>query len=326
MADYIGSLGTVETSVPATQKVGIFSRTPAKLYKKLVTAKFPASWVLVATTTAGSEYTSAALDANVATDIRIEASEAEVFYEVGAAPSVFEPLADQTFADATGLISGLAAAQGGSATFKGGTSSTAGNAGGAAILQGGTPGSAGVGGKARVLAGAGGSASGSGGDAELTAGAGTAGNANGGCVVITAGAKNGTGKNGCIRQVSFGAFPQPNPTAKTTAVTLTIAELMTGIITGTHAAGATQAYTLPTGANCDLTLQFANDDSFDWSLLNLSAAAIDTITLTASTTHTIVGNPIVQSSHVTTGGIYGNSAMFRTRKTAADTYVTYRIA
>lgn len=118
---------------------------------------------------------------------------------------------------------------------------------------------------------------------------------------------------------------QPTPTAKTTAVTLTAAELLTKIVTGTHAAGATQAYTLPTGANMDLAAEFAADDSFDWVLINLSAAAADTVTLTAATGHTIVGNPIVQSSHSTTGGIYGNSAQFRTRKTAADTFVTYRI-
>lgn len=123
---------------------------------------------------------------------------------------------------------------------------------------------------------------------------------------------------------------QGAPTAKTTAATLTIAELKTGILTGTHAAGATQAYTLPTGTLTDAG--FTKDEalnvgeSFDWVLINLSAAAADTITVTAGTDHTIVGNPIVQSAHASTGGIYGNSAQFRTRKTAANTFVTYRIA
>ena len=119
---------------------------------------------------------------------------------------------------------------------------------------------------------------------------------------------------------------QVTPTAKTVAVTLTIAELLTGIITGTHAAGATQAYTLPTGTLCDAGATFAVDTCIDWSLINLSAAAIDTITVTAGADHTIVGNPIVQSSHSTTGGIYGNSAIFRTRKTVANTFITYRVA
>lgn len=120
---------------------------------------------------------------------------------------------------------------------------------------------------------------------------------------------------------------QGTPTAKTVAATLTIAELLTKIITATHTAGATAAYTLPTGALTDAGVEMEIDDSFDWSLINLSAAAIDTVTLTAAATgHTIVGNPIVQSAHSSTGGIYGNSAMFRTRKTAADTFVSYRIS
>jgi hypothetical protein len=120
---------------------------------------------------------------------------------------------------------------------------------------------------------------------------------------------------------------QGSPVAMTTAATVAVAGMLAGIITGTHAAGATQAYTLPTGAVTDAGLEIGIGESIDWSILNLSAAAADTITLTAAATgHTIVGNPIVQSANAATGGIYGNSAMFRTRKTAADTFITYRIA
>lgn len=121
-------------------------------------------------------------------------------------------------------------------------------------------------------------------------------------------------------------FVQVTPAAKTTVVTLTAAELMGRIITGTHAAGATQAYTLPTGPLMEAASDFLTNDSFDWSLINLSAAALDTVTITASSGHTIVGNAIVQSANAATGGIYGNSAMFRTRRTAVDTFVSYRIA
>jgi CO dehydrogenase/acetyl-CoA synthase alpha subunit len=59
--------------------------------------------------------------------------------------------------------------------------------------------------------------------------------------------------------------------------------------------------------------------------MNLSAAAADTITVTAGTGHTIVGIPIVQSVHSTTGGITGASSTWRTRKTAANTFVSYRV-
>ena len=134
------------------------------------------------------------------------------------------------------------------------------------------------------------------------------------------------GTDPVVKQGRLESGVQVTPTAKTTAVTLTAAELLTNIITGTHAAGATAAYTLPTGTLLDAASSFDTNEYFDWSLLNLSAAAADTITVTAGTDHTIVGNPIVQSAHVTTGGIYGNSALWRTRKTAANTFVSYRIA
>jgi hypothetical protein len=120
---------------------------------------------------------------------------------------------------------------------------------------------------------------------------------------------------------------QPSPTAKTVAVTLTIAELLTRIITAVPTAtGATAAYTLPTGALIDAGVTMEVDDSFDWTIINSALAAADTITITAATGHTIVGGPIVQSLHATTGGITGYSATYRTRKTAADTFVSYRIA
>lgn len=130
----------------------------------------------------------------------------------------------------------------------------------------------------------------------------------------------------CITAGGFIYKTQPAPSAYTVADTLTIAHLLTRIITGTHAVGSTQAYTLPTGTNMDGGVTLSANMCFDWNLINLSAAAVDTITLTANTGHTIVGNPIVQSAHSTTGGIYGNSATFRSRRTAANTWITYRVA
>lgn len=119
---------------------------------------------------------------------------------------------------------------------------------------------------------------------------------------------------------------QAAPATATTAATLTAAQLLTGILNATPTAtGATVAYTLPTGTLMDSAVNFAVNDSFDWVLINNALAAADTITLTAGTDHTIVGGPIVQSLHATTGGITGYSAVFRTRKTAVNTFVTYRI-
>jgi hypothetical protein len=119
---------------------------------------------------------------------------------------------------------------------------------------------------------------------------------------------------------------QPTPTAKTVAVTLTAAELLTTLITGTHTAGATAAYTLPTGTLLDAAANFAVDEYFDWTLINLSAAALDTITITAGTDHTVVGTMICQSAHASIGLINGNALRLRTRKTAANTFVSYRLS
>ena len=119
---------------------------------------------------------------------------------------------------------------------------------------------------------------------------------------------------------------QPTPNAQTTSGTLTIAGLLTGIITGNHTTGATATYTLPTGSACETGIDFLINQSFEWSLINLSLAVADTITIAANTGHTIVGNPIVQSAHADSGGKWGSSGLFRTRKTALNTFITYRIS
>jgi len=118
---------------------------------------------------------------------------------------------------------------------------------------------------------------------------------------------------------------QGDPTAETVAVTLTAADLLSQIITGTHAEGSTETYTFPTGTLMDAASEFDIGDSFKWYLLNESAAAADTITVAAGAGHTLVGNAIVQSRHVTTGGVTGSAGAFLTRKTAANTFITYRI-
>ena len=122
---------------------------------------------------------------------------------------------------------------------------------------------------------------------------------------------------------NIGRRAQPTPGAMTVTATITPALMLTGLIVGTHAAGATQNYTLPAGATLDAALEMDVDESIDWALINASAAAADTITiLQAGADHTIIGAPIVVSAN----GAPANTAMYRTRKTAADTFVTYRLA
>jgi hypothetical protein len=93
---------------------------------------------------------------------------------------------------------------------------------------------------------------------------------------------------------------------------LTAAMMLSGIVTSTTAAAV--AGTLPTGTVMDAASQFNIGDSFDWSVIATGANAF---TVTAASGHTIVGTAVVAT--VTSG-------RFRTRKTAANTFVTYRLA
>jgi len=74
-----------------------------------------------------------------------------------------------------------------------------------------------------------------------------------------------------------------------------------------------------------LSPDFVINSSFEFTIINLSAAAADTITLTASVGITIVGNPIIDANLIYTSW-YLNAGTFRVRKTAADTFVAYRIS
>jgi len=134
------------------------------------------------------------------------------------------------------------------------------------------------------------------------------------------------GTDPVVKQGRIANGVQVTPSAETVAVTLTAAELLTGLVTGTHAAGATQGYTLPTGTLLDAAGTFLVDEYFDWTLINLSAAAADTITITAGADHTVVGTMICQSAHSSTGLVHGNALRLRTRKTAANTFVSYRLS
>jgi hypothetical protein len=94
----------------------------------------------------------------------------------------------------------------------------------------------------------------------------------------------------------------------------TAANVLTGIITATPT--ASRDIQLPTGANLDLATEWAIGDSFDFSVITLAAFAL---TITVNTGVTIVGA-------AATAATSGASARFRCRKTAADTFVVYRIS
>jgi hypothetical protein len=94
----------------------------------------------------------------------------------------------------------------------------------------------------------------------------------------------------------------------------TPASILGGLVTATPTAG--RNIQLPTGATMDLASNFAINDFFDWSVITLAAFALTTTA--GASGHTLVGSGA-------TAATSGSAARFRTRKTAADTFVTYRI-
>ena len=96
---------------------------------------------------------------------------------------------------------------------------------------------------------------------------------------------------------------------------LTAAMILSGLVTTTVASGVTA--TLPTGAVLDAAIEEMEiGDSFDWAVSSNTGGNAFTVTAGASG-HTVVGLMAVATTC---------SALFRTRKTAAATYVTYSIA
>ena len=109
---------------------------------------------------------------------------------------------------------------------------------------------------------------------------------------------------------------QATPVAKAATTTLTIAELLTGLITTSGTVAI--SLTLPTGTLSDAGITapaLPVNGCFDWSIVNIGTSAA-VVTMVAGTAHTIVGGATLAIA---------TSAGFRTRKTAANTFVTYRI-
>jgi hypothetical protein len=119
------------------------------------------------------------------------------------------------------------------------------------------------------------------------------------------------GTSPSVQQERLLAPTQVTPGVLNATGTLTAAMLLTGIVTSTSAAAVTA--TLDTGTIMDAASSWLVDESTDWSVINTGPNAF---TVTASAGHTIVGTAAVAT--VTSG-------QFRTRKTAANTFVTYRV-
>ena len=131
-------------------------------------------------------------------------------------------------------------------------------------------------------------------------------------LVIEAGASPVLYEIGVSPQVKelLAAQVQATPVAVDVTGAVSAIAMMGGIVTS---AAATVAGTMPTGTVMDASSEFAILDSFDWSVIKVGANAF---TVTAAAGHTIVGVAVVATA---------TSGLFRTVKTAANTFITYRI-
>jgi hypothetical protein len=128
---------------------------------------------------------------------------------------------------------------------------------------------------------------------------------------------NGDGVSGDPTVSATIYFSQVAPPAnKTNSFTLTAAECLNGIVVASPA-GTDISMTVPTGTSIETALPAgtASDTGFRWSAINISTNRV--VTFAANTNHTYVGS---------TNIAINTSASFITRKTATNTFVTYRVA
>ena len=137
-------------------------------------------------------------------------------------------------------------------------------------------------------------------------------------VIIQAGASGAYYAVGVAPAISNNGNWQPQGApaniADGASMIATAANILTGIVTATPTEA--RNIQLPTGANLDLATEWAIDEAFDFSVITLAAFAL---TITVNTGVTIVGSPA-------TAATSGSTARFRLRKTAADTFIAYRIS
>ena len=114
-------------------------------------------------------------------------------------------------------------------------------------------------------------------------------------------------------------YAQATPATATVTATLTIAQLLTGILNASP--GATAAsYTLPTVALTEATLSNVKVGSaFDFSVCNIDGNGSGVITMVAGTGWTITGLATIAATAGTTG-------RFRAYKTGATTWTLQRLA
>lgn len=129
--------------------------------------------------------------------------------------------------------------------------------------------------------------------------------------------------DGNLGEISF--FNTSAPVALAGAsVTITAADLATGVCTMDAGGSSAGTYVFPTGALLDAAFSSLKVGStFDCSFINIGDDAGNDVTFTAGTGNTLVGNDVIQDALTKTSNTSGT---FRFRKTGDAAYTIYRIA
>lgn len=129
--------------------------------------------------------------------------------------------------------------------------------------------------------------------------------------------------DGNLGQIKF--FNTDTPAVLTGAtVTITAANLATGICTMDSGGSSAGTYTFPTGALLDAAFPSLKVGStFDCAFINIGDDAGNDVTFGAGAGNTLVGNDVIQDALTKTNN---TSGVFRFRKTGVAAYTIYRIS
>ena len=129
--------------------------------------------------------------------------------------------------------------------------------------------------------------------------------------------------DGNLGEISFYNTTAPAVLSGAT-VTITAADLATGVCTMDSGGTDAGTYTFPTGALLDAAFPSLKVGStFDCAFINIGDNAANDVTFGAGTGNTLVGNAEIQDSITKTSN---TSGIFRFRRTGDAAYTIYRIA
>lgn len=207
-------------------------------------------------------------------------------------------------------------------TISGSSASGTGNAGGKVVVQAGAGDTNGNGGDTEIH---GGLRAGSGTDGSVVIKTGSSGTAT--TAVTVDNSQNVTFAAGVIQRGDAGVVLHQNTPATTddgTAV-VSAANVLTGIVTCTPTADRSKA--TDTAANYISTLGLtADDDAFDFSVINLATDGTSFVTLTAGTGVTLVGAAVISAQDAAEDAFTSGVGRFRIRRTGSAAVSVYRIA